>query len=119
MAANWRQFYNEWEKAVAPSLEQITASDGFRDVMSVAAQVSRSVMGETEKLSRQWLHLWNLPAAGDVRSLRRQIAGLDREVQSLRRILEESEAAGSVATLSVVADADADIAADLARAEGQ
>ena len=100
----WRQMYNEWEKAVAPSLEQLTASDGFRDVMAVGTQISRSIMAETEKMSRQWLHMWNLPAAGDVRSLRRQIASLDNEVQSLRRSLDAANAANAAEepTLAVV-----------------
>ena len=112
MAAGWRQMYNEWEKAVAPTLEQLTASDAFRDTMAVAMQVSRTVMDETEKASRQWLHLWNLPAAGDIRSLRRQLASLDREVQSLRRSLDAapSAAPNQGPDLALVADSDAAVA---------
>lgn len=82
--------YNQWEKAVAPTLEQVTASDGFRDAVAMGAQITRAVTDQTEKASRQWLHMWNLPAAGDIRSLRRQIASLDREVQSLRRSLNDA-----------------------------
>lgn len=101
MAAGWREIYNQWEKAVAPGLEQLTASDAFRDVMAVGMQISRAVMDETEKASRQWLHMWNLPAAGDVRNLRRQLSSLDREVQALRRSLE---AATSPPAVEVVPD---------------
>ena len=111
MAAGWRQMYNEWEKAVAPGLEQLTSSDAFRDMMAVGMQISRSVMSETEKLSRQWLHMWNLPAAGDVRKLRRQISSLDREVQALRRSLELATSPASVEIspdLTVVPEADLD-----------
>ncbi|MFT7646275.1 MAG: hypothetical protein ACI8Y4_001009 [Candidatus Poriferisodalaceae bacterium] len=87
MAAGWRKMYNRWEAAVAPSLEQATASDAFRDIVAVGMQMTRTIRDETEKAGRQWLHMWNLPAAGDVRNLRRQISSLDLEVQSLRREL--------------------------------
>ena len=106
--AAWRQMYNEWEKAVAPGLEQLTASDGFRDVMAIGTQITRAVMTETEKMSRQWLHMWNLPAAGDVRNLRRQIASLDKEVQSLRRSLDtaQSDTAPNLAVVEPIAEAN-------------
>ncbi|MCP3856389.1 MAG: hypothetical protein GY745_19140 [Actinomycetia bacterium] len=104
MAAGWRQMYNQWEEAVSPSLEQFAGSDVFRDMVGVGAQISKAVMKQTEEASRQWLHLWNLPAAGDVRSLRRQIAGLDREVQSLRRALDD--AGRSTPNLTMVQGAD-------------
>ena len=84
MAAGWRKMFNQWEEAVSPSLEQFAGSDLFRDAVSVGAQLRRVATDQTEQVTRQWLHLWNLPAAGDVRNLRRQIAGLEREVQSLR-----------------------------------
>jgi hypothetical protein len=107
MAAGWRQIYNQWEKAVAPTLEQLTASDAFRDVVAVGMQVSKAVMTETEKASRQWLHLWNLPAAGDVRNLRRQISQLDHEVQALRRALHQATEGVPAPGLSLVDPVDA------------
>ncbi|MCP5027581.1 MAG: hypothetical protein GY929_14995 [Actinomycetia bacterium] len=117
MAAGWRQMYNQWEKAVSPSLEGLMASDGLRDTMAVGAQMTRAVKNQTEQASRRWLHLWNLPAAGDVRGLRRQIASLDREVQTLRRQLDAAEDRGPMVdrspelTLTLV-DGDAPIGED-------
>ena len=83
----WRQAYNNWEKAVAPGLQEMTASPGFQDFLALAAQVNTSIASELEQASRQWLHLWNLPAASDVRSLRRQVASLEREIGNLQRSL--------------------------------
>ena len=115
MAATWRQIYNQWERTFAPTLEQFTQSDAFRDLTAVGMQMQRTVLDETEKLSRQWLHMWNLPAAGDVRNLRRQIAGLDREVQMLRRSLEkaiEPTAVEIAPGLAIVDDPDASAVED-------
>ena len=88
MTATWRQLFNTWEKATGPVLADAAASPAFRDVMAISAKVTSTVMTEAEKSSRRWLHLWNLPAASDVRGLRRQISALDSEVATLRRSLD-------------------------------
>lgn len=85
----WRQMFDAWEKAVAPGLEEMTASPGFQDVLALSARLNASVTAEAERLSRQWLHFWNLPTATDVRKLRQQISTLEREVQTLRRSLRD------------------------------
>lgn len=84
----WRQMFDSWEQAVAPGLQEMTASPGFQDLIAVSAKMAASVTQETERVSRQWLHLWNLPSASDVRSLRRQIASLEREVKATQRALD-------------------------------
>lgn len=84
----WRQMYNAWEQAVAPGLEELTASNGFRDVVAMGLRANAELAREVERASRQWLHLWNLPAATDVRKLRKQVSGLEREILALRLELE-------------------------------
>ena len=93
MAKQWREIYNEWEKAVAPGLEQFTASDGFRDFMAASAKVTSALTAEFERASRRWLHFWNLPAATDVRKLRQQVAAVDRELKGLKNLVFEVAAA--------------------------
>lgn len=99
MAKQWREIYDEWEKAVAPGLQQLTASDGFRDFMAASAKVTSALTAEFERASRRWLHLWNLPAATDVRKLRQQVAAVDRELKGLKNLVFEvtSAAPGDVA----------------------
>ena len=89
MAKQWREIYNEWEKAVAPGLEQFAASDGFRDFMAASAKVTSAFTAEFERASRRWLHFWNLPAATDVRKLRQQVAAVDRELKGLKNLVFE------------------------------
>ena len=84
MAKQWREIYNEWESAVAPSLQHFAATDGFRDFMAASAKVSSAFAAEFERTSRRWLHFWNLPAATDVRRLRQQVAAVDRELKGLK-----------------------------------
>jgi hypothetical protein len=87
MAKQWREIYNEWEKAVAPGLQQFAASDGFRDFMAASAKVTSAFAAEFERASRRWLHFWNLPAATDVRKLRQQVAAVDRELKGLKNLV--------------------------------
>lgn len=98
MAKQWREIYNEWEKAVAPGLQQFAASDGFRDFMAASAKVTSALTAEFERASRRWLHFWNLPAATDVRKLRQQVAAVDRELKGLKNLVFE------VATVPPVGD---------------
>ncbi len=86
----WRQVYNSWEQAVTPGLQQVTASNGFRDLLAIGMKANADLTREIERASRQWLHLWNLPAATDVRRLRQQVSGLERELLALRNELERT-----------------------------
>lgn len=95
MAKQWREIYNEWEKAVAPGLQQFAASDGFRDFMAASAKVTSALTAEFERASRRWLHFWNLPAATDVRKLRQQVAAVDRELKGLKNLVFDVVAAES------------------------
>lgn len=88
----WRQAYNAWEQAVAPGLQQVTASNGFRDLLAMSMKANADLTREIERASRQWLHLWNLPAASDVRRLRQQVSGLERQLLAMRNELERQGA---------------------------
>jgi len=93
----WRRAFDRAEGAVAPRLEQATASSAFADLLAAAARLTSLTRTETEKASRRWLHLWNLPAAGDMAALRRQVAGLEREVRLLRRATGAGDVDGTAA----------------------
>lgn len=83
----WRRMYDTWEKAAAPGLQDLTASPVFKEAVAVGARLNASVAREVERTSRQWLHAWNLPAAGDIRKLRRQVSSLDKELGAVRSAL--------------------------------
>jgi hypothetical protein len=103
VAPTWRRLFNSIEAAVAPGVEDLTASTEFRDVMAIGAKLGNALNKQAEEASRQWLHWWNLPTATDIRRLRRQISDLDQEVGALR-----------VALRSVVDDRTADRLIELA-----
>lgn len=95
MAPRWRQLFDTWEKAVAPGLEDLTASTEFRQAIGSATKLNAAMARQVEAASRQWLHAMNLPTASDVRKLRRQIASLEDEVSALRRAVRTTPAGTS------------------------
>ena len=110
MAKQWREIYDEWEKAVAPGLQQMAASDGFRDLMAASAKVTSAFATEFERASRRWLHFWNLPAATDIRKLRQQVASIDRELAGLKNLVFEVAAADRVPDVEPVSNGHAESA---------
>ncbi len=111
-APTWRKLFDSWEKAVAPGLEDLTASSEFRDVMALVTRWNAAMAKQTEQASRRWLHLWNLPAASDVRRLRRQISELDDEVAALRKALRSAVDADTADRLLRLTALDVDSPSD-------
>lgn len=88
----WKQLFDTVEKAAAPVMAEATSSSGFAEIMKVGLKINADMQNQAEALSRQWLHAWNLPAAGDLAYLKGQIGSLEAEVRSLRRTLESQNA---------------------------
>ena len=86
--ALWKRAFDAGERAIGPRLEQGVQTPAFATAVGVVGGLRRRVDKELERRSRQLLHLANMPAATDVRRLRRQVADLDREIRLLRDLLE-------------------------------
>jgi hypothetical protein len=87
----WRRAFDSAEQAVAPHLERAVQSTGFAGTFVLVQGTRKRVFRRLERDSRRAWHLLNLPAATDVRRLRRQVASLDREVRLLREAVENSD----------------------------
>jgi len=87
----WKQVFDRVEQTTGPALADFTASNHFAEILKVGLKISNDMTKQTEALSRQWLHAWNLPAAGDVAYLKNQIGSLETEVRALRRTIEQAE----------------------------
>ena len=81
----WKQMFDAMEQAAGPAMADATASDAFAEFAKVSSKISKDFNRQLESASREWLHLWNLPAAGDVQYLKRQIGSLENEIRSLHR----------------------------------
>ena len=79
----WRRAYDVVEKTIAAPLTGMTGSEAFADTLALAARTRGTCLRMLERRSRRVLHLWNLPAASDLRQLQEQISVLQRQLADL------------------------------------
>lgn len=93
----WRQVIDGVDNVIGPRLTEFTKTEEFKDGLSTVGNLSHGLKSQLERRSRQWLHMWNLPAGSDVAQLKRQIASLDHEVRRLRAELGKGASAAAAA----------------------
>ena len=76
--ATWLRVVQRAERAVGSHVETFVKSDTYFDLLAQTTRAHRRLLQATETLSREWLHLWNLPASSDVRRLREQLSRFER-----------------------------------------
>lgn len=89
----WRKSVDAVEGVLTPVAGNVVRNDTFALTIAVVARTRRGVAGRAERLSRQGLHLLNLPAGSDINRLLRSIASLERQVRDLAKQVENLEAA--------------------------
>jgi hypothetical protein len=114
----WLQAILRVERIVGEPLESALRSDTYFDGVTAANRLTGRLMRTAESLSRQWLHLWNLPAYTDILGVQQQIARLERDMAraatDLADVEERSQApAGATDALTVAAEIPPSVAADL------
>jgi hypothetical protein len=93
----WLDLVLRFERAIGVPAENAVRSDAYFDFVA-HAQRSRARLGEVaEGLSRQWLHVLNLPAESDVRRLHEQLSRVERRLNKIAKDLEQSDGAGEAA----------------------
>jgi hypothetical protein len=80
------------EGVLTPVAGNVVRHDTFALSLAVVSRAGRGVATRAERLSRQGLHLLNLPAGSDINRLLRSIASLEREVRDLRKQVENPAA---------------------------
>ena len=79
----WLRAVLRLERAIGEPIESAVRSDRYFDLVSTTTRVRRRVLGTTEGVSRRCLHLLNLPAGSDIRSMRQQLARMERRLNQL------------------------------------
>jgi hypothetical protein len=89
-----RSVFDRTERLIGGPLEAGTDSTEFRSALIIATRLRRGVGRRVDSVGSALLHQLSLPSHADVRALRRQIGGLERELAALRRELDERGSAG-------------------------
>jgi len=79
----WLRVVLRVERTIGEPVESAVRSDTYFDLVSTATRVRRKAVGTAEGVSRRCLHLLNLPAGSDVRSMRQQLGRMERRLNQL------------------------------------
>jgi len=90
-AATWLEWIQRWERSIGEPVEQFVRSDAYFDLMTQVKRARTQVTRKVEGAWEEWLHLFNLPAATDIRRLREQLSRLERQVNRIAKDLEDRE----------------------------
>jgi hypothetical protein len=89
----WLEWIQRWERSIGEPVESFVRSDAYFDLMAQFNRARSQATHTFEGLWEQWLHLFNMPAATDVRRLREQLSRLERQVNRIAKDLEDREEA--------------------------
>jgi hypothetical protein len=87
----WIRAVYRLERAVGEPVEAAVRTDTYFDLMTKATRTTKSVKRKVTGVSTRGLHLLNLPAGTDVRSLRDQLARMERRLNQLSEQVEERD----------------------------
>lgn len=92
---SWAELVQRFERAIGEPVESWVRSDTYFDAMTQANRARARMTRRFEHLAERWLHMFNVPAATDVRRLREQLSRLERQVERMANDLaDRTEAAG-------------------------
>lgn len=89
----WVRFVNDVERAIARPVEAAVRSDEYFDLVTQLSRARARVTKTVEAVSEEWLHLFNLPAATDLRRVREQLARVERQLNRVAKTLGDSDEA--------------------------
>lgn len=91
----WLRAVIRLERMIGEPIESAVHSDVYFDLVSTTTQVRRRVTGTAEGVSRRALHLLNLPAGSDIRTMRQQLARMERRLNQLSHDVAELDEDGA------------------------
>jgi hypothetical protein len=91
----WLRAVLRLERAIGEPIESAVRSETYFDLVSTTTRVRRRVVGTAEGVSRRCLHLVNLPAGSDIRTMRQQLARMERQLNLLSHEVSELDEDGS------------------------
>jgi hypothetical protein len=90
----WLDTVLRLERAVGERVESIVRSDTYFDLVTQANRARTRVTETVEGWSKEWLHLFNLPANTDIRGMQAQLSRLERRLASVQKEIADLEADG-------------------------
>jgi hypothetical protein len=87
----WVRAVHRLERAIGEPIEAAVRTETYFDLMTKATRTTKTVKRKVSGVSTRGLHLLNLPAGTDVRSLREQLGRMERRLNQLSEQVEERD----------------------------
>ncbi|HEX2303439.1 MAG TPA: hypothetical protein VHH57_07425 [Gaiella sp.] len=87
----WVRLVHELERTIAAPVEAAVRSDEYFDLVTQLNRARAHVTKTVESISEEWLHLFNLPAATDLRRVREQLSRVERQLNTVAKTLADSD----------------------------
>lgn len=85
----WRSAVNRLDQIVTPSADKLVRTSLFADSIAALTRLEVQVRRRVERQSSRYWHALNLPTAGDVKRVRRQLAAMEARMRDLSEQLED------------------------------
>jgi hypothetical protein len=89
----WLKLVYRVERAIGERVESAVRSDTYFDAVTSATRNYARARRLAEGVSRECLHLFNLPAGTDIRRVREQLARMDRRLTRITKELADLQRA--------------------------
>jgi hypothetical protein len=93
----WLKLVLRLERTIGAPVETAVHSDAYFDLLAELGRTMRRLIDATEGVSKRLLHLANLPAGTDIRRVREQLAGVERQLIRLSKELDDQRASSHAA----------------------
>jgi hypothetical protein len=85
----WRRAFDAVERPVGEKLENLVQTEAFADTAARVTKWEAQSRRQFERLTRDVLHLFNLPSATDVKRVEQRLAAVNRQLRELSKQLEQ------------------------------
>jgi hypothetical protein len=87
----WRPLVNGLDKRITPPANRLVRTNLFADTVAVVTRIEVRLRRRAERQSTWLLHQYNLPAAGDIRKMRAQLAAVEARLRDMSERMEDAE----------------------------
>ena len=82
---------NGLDRRITPPANRLVRTNLFADTVAVMTRIEVRLRRRAERQSTWLLHQYNLPAAGDIRKMRAQLAAVEARLRDMSERMEDAE----------------------------